>query len=102
MSDESNSFSAQDIARMEHFDHGLLEEIIVFSNDHDQSAVYGVFMHYLVIHHGRPTWFHKWIMVHDQTQLNGLWSRAVAEYAELVRTQQTGIIAQKYANYMTF
>lgn len=102
MSDDSNSFCAHEIDAMEHFDHGLLEEIIVFSHDHDQRAVYGVFMHYLAMHHGRTTWFHTWIAKHDQTQLHGAWHRAVTEYAELVRTQQTGIITQKYANCMTF
>lgn len=102
MSDESTLFSAQDIDNMQHADHNLLEEIFIFSYDHDSGAVYGVFMHYLAMHDGKTTWLHDWMTAFDYEHLGGAWQRAVAEYAELARTQQTASISQKYATHMMF
>jgi hypothetical protein len=102
MSDESTLFSAQDIDNMQHVDHNLLEEIFIFSYDHDSGAVYGVFMHYLAMHDGKTTWLHDWMTAFDHEKLHGAWLRAIAEYAELARTQQTTIIPQKYAKHMMF
>jgi hypothetical protein len=90
--------SAKDIDEI--FDRGLVEEIVVCSHDDNPDVVYGVFMHYLDMHQGQSTWFYEWIATYDDEPLRATWNRAVAEYAELVRAQQTSIIHTKYTNRM--
>lgn len=90
--------SAKDIDEI--FDRGLVEEIVVCSHDDYPDVVYGVFMHYLDMHQGQSTWFHEWIATYDDEPLRATWNRAVSEYAELVRAQQTSIIHTKYTNRM--
>ncbi len=95
MEDDEMYFAATDIDAMGNFDINLLEDVLVMAFD-DPAPIYGILMHYLHSHHGQKTWLHDWIDANDYPELRDAWHRAIAEYAELQRTQRTNTIEPTY------
>jgi hypothetical protein len=96
MEDEEMYFAAADIDAMGNFDIALIEEGLVMAFDYTPAPIYGILMHYLHSHHGQKTWLHDWIDAYDHAEFRDAWHRAIAEYAELQRTQRTNTIEQTY------